>query len=58
MTAKQLYEGTIWAQKEFYSLSNIVKISFHAVRKLGWAMGLLSLKLSLAQRRNWGKGSE
>jgi radical SAM superfamily enzyme YgiQ (UPF0313 family) len=58
MTAKQLYEGTIWAQKEFYSLSNIVKISFHAARKLGWAMGLLSLKLSLAQRRNWGKGSE
>lgn len=58
MTAEKLLEGTLWAQKEFYSLSNIVKISYHAARKLGWAMGLLSLKLNLAQRRNWGKGSE
>lgn len=58
MTVKQLKEGTLWAQKEFYSLSNIVKISYQAARKLGWAMGLLSLKLNLAQRRNWGKGSD
>lgn len=58
MTAEHLYEGILWAQKEFYSLSNIVKISFHAARKLGWAMGLLSLKLNLAQKRNWGKGSD
>jgi radical SAM superfamily enzyme YgiQ (UPF0313 family) len=58
MTAKELYEGTIWAQREFYSLSNIVKISFKAAQRLGWAMGLLSLKLNLAQRRNWGKGSD
>jgi radical SAM superfamily enzyme YgiQ (UPF0313 family) len=58
MTARKLLEGTLWAQKEFYSLSNIVKTSFHAAQELGWAMGLLSLKLNLAQRRNWGKGSE
>jgi radical SAM superfamily enzyme YgiQ (UPF0313 family) len=58
MMAKHLQEGTLWAQKEFYSLSNIVKISFEAARKLGWAMGLLSLKLNMAQRRNWGKGSD
>lgn len=57
MTVKQLREGILWAQKEFYSLSNVVKISFQAARKLGWAMGLLSLKLNFAQRRNWGKGS-
>lgn len=58
ITAKELQEGTIWAQKEFYSLGNILKISFKAAQKLGWAMGLLSLKLNLAQRRNWGKGSD
>jgi radical SAM superfamily enzyme YgiQ (UPF0313 family) len=58
MSAAQLKAGTMWAQKEFYSLSNIVKISFNASRKLGWAMGLLSLKLNLAQKKNWGKGSK
>lgn len=58
MTAKELYEGTLRTQKDFYSLSNIVKISFRATQRLGWAMGLLSLKLSLAQKRNWGKGSD
>jgi len=57
MSAKQLKEGTLWAQKEFYSLSNIVKISLKVANNLGWAMGLLSLKLNLAQRKNWGKGS-
>lgn len=57
MSARELREGTLWAQKEFYKLSSIVKISFKAVRKLGWAMGLLSLKLNLAQKKNWGKGS-
>lgn len=58
MSAQELKEGTLWAQKEFYSMSNIVRISFRAARKLGWAMGLLSLRLNMAQRKNWGKGSE
>jgi len=58
MTAEELYEGTIWAQREFYSLSNIVKISFKAAQRLGWAIALLTLKLNLAQKRNWGKGSD
>jgi radical SAM superfamily enzyme YgiQ (UPF0313 family) len=57
MSAGELREGTLWAQKEFYKLSNIVKVSFKAAGKLGWAMGLLSLKLNLAQKKNWGKGS-
>jgi radical SAM superfamily enzyme YgiQ (UPF0313 family) len=58
MSVRQVKEGTIWAQKEFYSLGNILKISFAAFRKLGWAMGLLSLQLNLAQKRNWGKGND
>jgi len=58
MSVRQLKEGILWAQKEFYSLSNILKISLNASAKLGWAMGLLSFKLNLAQKKNWGKGSE
>jgi radical SAM superfamily enzyme YgiQ (UPF0313 family) len=58
MSVKELAEGTRWAQQEFYSLSNIVKLSLKAFNNLGWAMSLLSLQLNLAQRRNWGKGSE
>jgi len=57
MGIEDLRNGTLWAQKEFYSISNIMKISLKALKKLGWAMGLLSLKLNLAQKRNWGKGS-
>jgi radical SAM superfamily enzyme YgiQ (UPF0313 family) len=58
MTVKELREGILWAQKEFYSLRNIVKISLKASWQFGWAIGLLSLNLNLSQKRNWGKGSD
>ena len=57
MTPEQLYKGVLWAQKEFYSYQNIFKISLRATRQLGWAMGLFALKLNMAQKKNWGKGS-
>jgi len=57
LSIENLTEGTLWAQKEFYSLSNIITSSIKASMKLGWAAGLLSLKLNLAQKKNWGKGS-
>lgn len=56
MTPGQLRDGILEAQKEFYSYRNILRISLQAVTKLGWAMGLLSLSLNLAQKKNWGKG--
>ena len=57
MTPDELRDGIFEAQKAFYSYPNIFKISFQAARKLGWAMGILSLSLNLAQKRNWGKGA-
>jgi radical SAM superfamily enzyme YgiQ (UPF0313 family) len=57
MSAQELHEGTAWAQREFYSLRNIVKVSLKAFSKMGWGMSLLSMQLNLAQRRDWGKGS-
>ncbi len=57
MSADELAEGTRWCQQQFYSLGNVVKGAVLAGYRLGWAMGLLSLKLNMAQRRNWGKGS-
>jgi radical SAM superfamily enzyme YgiQ (UPF0313 family) len=58
MSATELRAGVTWAQQQFYSLNNIAKLSWNAFRDLGWGMSLLSLRLNLAQRRNWGKGSE
>ena len=57
MSAEALYEGTRWAQREFYSLGHVVKNAVRASWQLGWGMGLLSLRLNWAQRRNWGQGS-
>ncbi|HET9950832.1 MAG TPA: radical SAM protein [Candidatus Eisenbacteria bacterium] len=57
MSARQLSEGTQWAQREFYSLSGLARTTAETVRNLGWGMGLLGLRLNLAQRRNWGRGS-
>jgi radical SAM superfamily enzyme YgiQ (UPF0313 family) len=57
MSAEELASGTRWCQEQFYSLGNVVKSAVQAGYRLGWAMGILSLKLNLAQRRNWGKGS-
>lgn len=57
MSAAELAGGTRWCQEQFYSLGNVVKSAVQAGYRLGWAMGILSLKLNLAQRRNWGKGS-
>ena len=57
MTAEELFEGTRWAQQQFYSLKHVVKNAVRASVQLGWGMGLLSLKLNWAQRRNWGQGS-
>jgi radical SAM superfamily enzyme YgiQ (UPF0313 family) len=57
MSAEELAEGARWCQGQFYSLGNIVKGAVVAGHRLGWAMGILSLKLNLAHLRNWGKGS-
>jgi radical SAM superfamily enzyme YgiQ (UPF0313 family) len=57
MSARDLAEGTRWAQAEFYSLGNVVRTAADSAMRLGWAMGLLGLRLNLAQRRNWGRGS-
>ena len=57
MTPDELRDGIFEAQRAFYSYPNILKISFQAARKLGWAMGMLSLSLNVAQKRNWGKGA-
>ena len=57
MSAAELYEGTLWAQKEFFALGHVIKTAVRTSRQLGWGRGLLALKLNLAQRRNWGKGS-
>jgi radical SAM superfamily enzyme YgiQ (UPF0313 family) len=57
MTVEQLAEGVRWSQKQFYSRRNVLRVSLQTARKLGWAMGLFALKLNLAQRANWGKGS-
>ncbi len=57
MSAEELFDGTRWAQQQFYSLTHVVKNAIRASRQLGWGLGLLSLKLNLAQRRNWGQGS-
>lgn len=57
MTADELHEGTLGAQREFYSLKNIVETSLRTFTKLGWGMSLLSLKLNFAQKKNWGKGA-
>lgn len=58
MSPRRLSEGVAWAQREFYSYRNILKISVQAARQLGWGMGLFALKLNLAQKKNWGKGSD
>lgn len=57
MSSAELHEGTLWAQREFFSLGHVIKNAVLTSQKLGWGRGLLSLKLNLAQRRNWGKGS-
>ena len=57
MTAAELYEGTLWAQQQAFSLANITKRGLLTASRLGWGTGLLALKLNLAQRSNWGEGS-
>lgn len=57
MSADELASGTRWCQEQFYSLGSVVKGAVQTAHRLGWAMGILSLKVNLAQRRNWGKGS-
>ena len=56
MSAEELFEGTRWAQQQFYSLKHVMTNAVRATVRLGWGMGLLSLKLNWAQRRNWGQG--
>lgn len=58
MSIADLSEGTARCQREFYSLGNVVKGAIRASQQLGWAMGILSLRLNWSQRRNWGKGSD
>jgi radical SAM superfamily enzyme YgiQ (UPF0313 family) len=58
MTVEELKEGVLRIQRIFYSRTNILKLSFKAARKFGWVMGLLSLQLNLAQRKDWGTGTD
>ena len=57
MTVAELTDGTRWAQQQFYSLAHVMKNAVRASLRLGWGMGLLSLRLNWAQRCNWGQGS-
>jgi radical SAM superfamily enzyme YgiQ (UPF0313 family) len=57
MSARDLREGIFWAQSKFYSLGQVTQVAARTGRHLGWGRALLTLKLNLAQRRNWGKGS-
>ncbi|HEY6572736.1 MAG TPA: radical SAM protein [Candidatus Eisenbacteria bacterium] len=56
MSARRLSEGVRWAQREFYSPAGVARSTLGTVTRLGWAMGLLGLRLNLAQRWNWGRG--
>jgi hypothetical protein len=57
MSASELLEGTLWAQREFLSMGSVLTTAAQACFRLGWAKGLLTLKLNLAQRRNWPFGT-
>ncbi|OGC96182.1 MAG: hypothetical protein A2W25_07195 [candidate division Zixibacteria bacterium RBG_16_53_22] len=57
MSRSGLEAGIRWAQSEFYTMGNILHVSWETFKKLGWAMALLSLQLNMSQKRNWGKGS-
>ena len=57
MTARELREGTLWAQKEFFALPRMVRTAARTTHELGWGRGLLALQLNLAQRRNWPHGT-
>jgi radical SAM superfamily enzyme YgiQ (UPF0313 family) len=57
MSASRLYEGTLQAQKEWLSLPNVARTAALTTLRLGWARGLLALKMNLAQRRNWPFGT-
>jgi radical SAM superfamily enzyme YgiQ (UPF0313 family) len=57
MTAQELGEGTLWAQKEFFALPRILRTAARTTHELGWGRGLLALQLNLAQRRNWPHGT-
>ena len=58
MSPSELREGVMWAQREFYSVRNITARSVRAMTQFGWGVGLLSIALNVAQKRNWGKGSD
>ena len=57
MTASELREGTLWAQKEFFALPRLVRAAARTTHELGWGRGLLALRLNLAQRSNWPHGT-
>jgi len=57
MSAADLYDGTLWAQKEFLSLGNVFKTAARTALQLGWGRALMALTLNLAQRRNWPYGT-
>ena len=57
MSAGALYEGTLWAQKEFLSLGSVATTAARTGLQLGWGRALMTLKLNLAQRRNWPFGT-
>jgi radical SAM superfamily enzyme YgiQ (UPF0313 family) len=57
MTAAELNMGVTWAQREFYATGHLLYRALRAFHRFGWAMGLLTVGLNVAQKRNWGKGS-
>ena len=57
MSAEELHEGTLWAQREFFSLGHVVKSAVRTCLQLGWGRGMMALRLNLAQRRNYPYGT-
>lgn len=56
-SAADLHRGVIELQREFYSLRRVAARALSALRRFGWAVGLFSVALNLAQKRNWGQGA-
>jgi hypothetical protein len=57
MSAHDLQEGTLWAQKQSLSLGGVIRTAVRTSLQLGWGRGLMALQLNLAQRRNWPFGT-
>jgi radical SAM superfamily enzyme YgiQ (UPF0313 family) len=52
MTPDELAAGTRWIHDRFFSLSHVARTALRTTYQIGWGLGLLTLKLNLARRRN------